>query len=219
MVFHGAEESWPLRCDRELATICPFREAGISDEGQHQGRLVACAFCHRRHHENSTAKRLCEEWHSVKDALKRMRAEHPGEKKYYEQGTVELPYSFDTPDLVRRLIWLRLKSAILRRDGHACQDCGVAFERARRKIFDPSLRRGKGGFRWEYLEVHHIVPRSRGGSDHPGNLKTLCPSCHRKYTSELMVDVVQERRRERELLRMLRDMPDEGDHPWDFGGE
>jgi hypothetical protein len=34
-----------------------------------------------------------------------------------------------------------------------------------------------------------------------------------------MVDVVQERRRERELLRMLRDMPDEGDYPWDFGGE
>ena len=27
-------------------------------------------------------------------------------------------------------------------------------------------------------EVHHILPKSRGGSDHPDNLISLCTSCH-----------------------------------------
>lgn len=30
------------------------------------------------------------------------------------------------------------------------------------------------------LQVHHIVPRSRGGGDVPGNLITLCFECHAK---------------------------------------
>ena len=29
-----------------------------------------------------------------------------------------------------------------------------------------------------YLEVHHIVPRSQGGSNDPGNLTCLCSGCH-----------------------------------------
>ena len=28
-------------------------------------------------------------------------------------------------------------------------------------------------------EVDHVVPRSRGGSDHPENLQLLCPNCNR----------------------------------------
>lgn len=29
------------------------------------------------------------------------------------------------------------------------------------------------------LEQHHIVPRTFGGLNRPGNLVTLCPTCHR----------------------------------------
>ena len=216
MVFHGAEEGWPLRCGRPLAEVCPFWEGGKQNEPE---ALIYCPFCKRRHRKGSTSKRLCEEWHSVKEALKKMRQEHHGPKKYLESGTKELPYSVDTPDLVRRLIWLRLKQAVLRRDRYTCQDCGARFEGSRRRTYDKGLRGGRGGYRWEYLEVHHIIPRSRQGSDHPGNLKALCPNCHRKYTSELMVDVLEERRRERELVRLLRELPDEDDYPWDIGGD
>jgi len=28
------------------------------------------------------------------------------------------------------------------------------------------------------LEIHHILPRSRGGTDSPDNLRALCRSCH-----------------------------------------
>jgi hypothetical protein len=45
----------------------------------------------------------------------------------------------------------------LRRDGYQCQGCGV------------------DGCR---LHVHHVIPRSDGGTDDIDNLQTLCPDCH-----------------------------------------
>lgn len=35
----------------------------------------------------------------------------------------------------------------------------------------------------EATHVHHIVPVSRGGSNHPDNLISLCKECHRKVHS------------------------------------
>jgi hypothetical protein len=51
----------------------------------------------------------------------------------------------------------RMRRAVLERDGHRCTVCGC------------------GGS----LDVHHIVPRSRGGTNAPSNLVTLCPNHHR----------------------------------------
>lgn len=28
------------------------------------------------------------------------------------------------------------------------------------------------------LQIHHIIPRKRGGTDEEGNLRILCPNCH-----------------------------------------
>lgn len=179
-----------------------------------KGALSYCPHCKRRHRNGSTAKRLCEDWHSVKAVLKDMRANRPGGKLFYVAGTTLLPYPPDTPDLVRQLIWMRLKGAIVRRDRYTCQDCGESFGKIRRKVFDKDLRRGRGGYRWESLEVHHIVPRSRGGSDHPGNLKTLCPRCHRSYTSDLRSDSSEARKRETALLSRMRGCEDE-EPDWD----
>ena len=30
----------------------------------------------------------------------------------------------------------------------------------------------------KHLEIHHIIPKSRGGSDDSGNLKRICSVCH-----------------------------------------
>lgn len=30
-----------------------------------------------------------------------------------------------------------------------------------------------------YLEVHHVLPLSKGGPDTPQNCVALCPNCHR----------------------------------------
>ena len=50
--------------------------------------------------------------------------------------------------------------AILKRDGFTCQYCGARA---------PSVR----------LEVDHIFPLSKGGSNDPANLKTACWDCNR----------------------------------------
>ena len=53
----------------------------------------------------------------------------------------------------------RTRREVLARDRHTCQAPGCGRRR--------------------FLEVHHVVPRGRGGSNEPGNLVTLCSGCHR----------------------------------------
>src|SRR6266498_5143220 len=47
------------------------------------------------------------------------------------------------------------REEILKRDNNTCQNCGKKKQR-------------------RFLEVHHIIPRSKGGKDDPTNLITLC---------------------------------------------
>lgn len=60
--------------------------------------------------------------------------------------------------------WKDIRRRTLRRDGGRCQECGAS-------------RRP--------LHVHHIVSLSRGGSDDPSNLVTLCEDCHSQYHSHM----------------------------------
>jgi 5-methylcytosine-specific restriction endonuclease McrA len=54
--------------------------------------------------------------------------------------------------------YLEIRSQVLLRDNFRCQECNF----------------------YKHLEVHHIVPRSKGGTDDPSNLVTLCQRCHAK---------------------------------------
>jgi 5-methylcytosine-specific restriction endonuclease McrA len=49
-----------------------------------------------------------------------------------------------------------LRRRVLERDRWLCQFCGHR----------------------QQLDIHHIIPRSRGGSDSEDNLITLCRTCH-----------------------------------------
>ncbi len=211
LLFH-AREGGPVRCGPALAVACPFREWS---EASTKAGMVPCPHCRRRHRQGSNSQQLCEAWSSVKRELARMRKERPPAHRYYDEGTSVLPYEEHTTALVRRLVWQRLKTAVLRRDGYRCQDCGASFNGRSRKVYDPRARRGKGGYRRESLEVHHIVPRACGGSDHPGNLKTLCPGCHRQYTEELVSDLTVRRRERREQYRELQKLGYEDGQEYD----
>jgi hypothetical protein len=212
LVFHGADETRPLLCGPELAAICPFRSPKA--ERMAKKLMEPCPYCGHRHRPDSNSRAICEAWASTKQVLKQMRTDLPGLRKFYIAGTKQLPYADDTSDLVRRVLWPKIKTAVLRRDKWICQDCGVNFERCRIKVFDQTLRRGKGGYRWESLEVHHIVPRSRGGSDHPGNLKTLCPACHRRYTNELITDIAQEVRHDKQVNAIIAECRERTGNDW-----
>ena len=199
LVFQG-ESGQPLRCLPEMAAACPFREW---EEPLAPKFMVPCPHCRRRHRHGSNSQQLCAAWASTKDALAELRRALPEGRRFYPEGTTLRPYADDTTPLIRRLVWEKLKTAVLRRDRYRCQDCGAEFGARRRKVFDRRLRRGRGGYRWESLEVHHIIARSDGGSDHPGNLKTLCPGCHRLYTQEQAAGRTAVQRERRSMLRSL----------------
>ena len=54
--------------------------------------------------------------------------------------------------------WFSVSRSVKERDGFRCIKCGAT----------------------ENLEVHHIIPVSKGGSNSMRNLITLCHNCHKK---------------------------------------
>ncbi len=54
--------------------------------------------------------------------------------------------------------WSMVREKALWRDSHICKDCGTQNCR---------------------LEVHHIQPLYKGGTNELSNLRTLCVKCHR----------------------------------------
>ena len=63
----------------------------------------------------------------------------------------------------------RTISKILKRLGAVCSNCG-----------------------WERTscDIHHIVPKSKGGTDHHTNLTVLCPNCHRLAHEKKLTDFI-----------------------------
>lgn len=59
--------------------------------------------------------------------------------------------------------WKDIIKRIKKRDKYRCRKCKKQF-----KSNSP------------YLKVHHIIPLSRGGTNHDSNLISECSDCHRK---------------------------------------
>jgi 5-methylcytosine-specific restriction endonuclease McrA len=104
----------------------------------------------------------------------RMEAAFRDSPAYLNEGSTADLFE-GAPVMIRANLWRKLRDAVVERDGHVCQDCGRTLGRLPK---------------W-YTEVHHIIPRVKGGGDHPANLKTLCVECHRKYTDELLFCRIQ----------------------------
>jgi HNH endonuclease len=62
--------------------------------------------------------------------------------------------------------WLKIRESILRRDKFKCVECGKPCNRGE-------------------ADIHHLLPRSAGGSDEPSNLITLCDGCHAAHHPKL----------------------------------
>ena len=75
----------------------------------------------------------------------------------------------------------------MRCDAAVCEHGGrnttTIAPRVRREVLarDRHRCRAPGCGRTRFLEVHHIVPRQRGGSNRSENLVTLCGACHRLW--------------------------------------
>lgn len=64
----------------------------------------------------------------------------------------------------REYINVETKEFVYTRAGYKCENCGY------------------GNF--DVLEIHHVLPVRHGGTNHPHNLKLLCPTCHRVMGKE-----------------------------------
>ena len=63
-----------------------------------------------------------------------------------------------------------IKLYALARSRGGCEACGDPA---------PFIRKNNGE---PYLEVHHIIEISKGGSDSPHNVAAVCPNCHARVT-------------------------------------
>lgn len=68
--------------------------------------------------------------------------------------------------------WEGVRQLVLKRDGFKCVDCGEACD--------------KGA-----ADIHHLIPRSLGGTDDLSNLVTLCDGCHAAYHPTLQVGLAR----------------------------
>jgi ATP-dependent DNA helicase RecQ len=59
--------------------------------------------------------------------------------------------------------WSGIRQQVLLRDGHRCLSCGMEVTSAE-------------------ADIHHLLPRSMGGSDELSNLVTLCEDAMRPIT-------------------------------------
>lgn len=82
--------------------------------------------------------------------------------------------------------WQWMNTLVHRRDKGVCQICGYyhpkintyynnTFQGWRVDMDDPNLRE---------FEVHHIIPKKDGGTNHMANLVLICYKCHVKTFSE-----------------------------------
>lgn len=69
-----------------------------------------------------------------------------------------------------KMTWQETREIVLDRDNWKCVICGESYRK-------------------DELDVHHLVPRSFGGSDEPSNLITLCDGCHGAYHPNLQVSL------------------------------
>jgi 5-methylcytosine-specific restriction protein A len=96
---------------------------------------------------------------SMADSSEKRRSRILKANKFSERISVRTFTYKRNPDIV---------AEALHRASGLCEDC---------KKTAPFKRMSDGS---PYLEVHHILPLSKGGEDSLNNVLALCPNCHRK---------------------------------------
>ncbi len=151
-------------CDEHREVRCQYRawdvDVRIEVVRKRSEMTDSCVECGGRH-DNLAELYQCVCKHRMEKAFGDPSA-------WLEEGSREDLFQ-GAPVMVRTNMWRKLRKAVVERDRGICQDCGKEL----------------GHLPKWYTEVHHIIPRIRGGGDHPFNLKTLCVECHRKYTDDM----------------------------------
>lgn len=218
-----------LYCDDELSEICPFREHNPIQVFKYpppatpRPPLVDCPVCGRRHYEGGASQVYCQQYGKIKELLAEMEKRN---ESWVPEGSTEDPFEGTLTEFWQLRLWNNIRDFILKRDNNTCQDCGLKCEngtispKSSRIANEKIVWKEGGGYElkwhriepgdynyhstdsWFELEVHHIIPRSRGGTHHPRNLKTVCDQCHDLYTAELHRENGRERQKEKKAAKV-----------------
>ena len=66
--------------------------------------------------------------------------------------------------------WEVISAYVRKRDGYRCQIHKLVPSRRCNGYYPPPFQ--------HLLHAHHLIPRAKGGPDHPRNLLTICTDCH-----------------------------------------
>lgn len=183
LVFQGVEgnHQWIPRsiiCAERMSEICPYRRHTPKPRFpvmEHKN-LQGCSYCRGRHY-SQFARIQCRMLTEFKDKM----------SAYCVDGTKDAVFS----DVVlnysrfadaRARVWPSMAYAIYERDGKGCQICGLGEKDAQQSF-----------------ECHHIIPRGLGGTDHPANLQTVCPDCHKRFNEKFNGRIISKKARERKI--------------------
>jgi len=84
--------------------------------------------------------------------------------------------------------WQVIRRAVWYRDKSVCAHCGVNADAELRRWkqikreseWSPDVVMAKESYHIkDTWEAHHVIPRSRGGTNQLGNIITLCTECHK----------------------------------------
>jgi len=134
-----------------LAALVETKEDDIRGNMTPRGALHSRPPVQIHVHENAESRRMTIQTASGERELSRAEAE-----RLRCDATICQPGKRNTTTIPPRV-----RREVLARDRYRCQAPGCG--------------------RTRFLEVHHKVPRNRGGSNQPENLVTLCSSCHRLW--------------------------------------
>ncbi|MDD1771041.1 MAG: HNH endonuclease [Methanomassiliicoccales archaeon] len=149
-------------CTESMSSKCPHR-------GWDHGESVTVQ---REKAELLKECPACGEPHRTIDERMRCILDQSIEKEFASSGTecggsCESILPPEIPQEMWPYAWKKIRDRVFERDEGKCRSCGRPLE---------------GMPSW-FFEVHHVVPRCEGGSDHPRNLVTLCYLCHKKSTA------------------------------------
>lgn len=101
---------------------------------------------------------------------------HPRSSKKYPGFYVDCDLDGTKERCPAPYSWQSIVKLILERDNKQCRICGTLGHHL--------PWQDKKGMWWRYcLDVHHIIPKIQGGSNHPKNLISICQTCHKKIHS------------------------------------
>lgn len=123
--------------------------------------LIPCPHCGKKHRSEANIQN-CKWTMEIFAALKNIDPPLPhGTKEGFE----------GIPENIQKNMWGIISEKVRARDKFTCQKCDKS------EVHTVVVQDEAYAVQRPH-EVHHIIPRIRGGSNHPKNLITLCHDCH-----------------------------------------